>query len=253
MKWKCEINNPECQSGWIINNGQFKKCPCIKFKAIKAAYLQYAEGEKLMMTPLSKLEDLNVKNAKTSKVQTYKELGSKIIENLPSLIEDQAKIYISGNPGCGKSQFASSLILEAAKKYEYLSYYLPTSRLYEAVFDYGDSEKKKLKEIQEKTKRDSKTKILVLDDIGSEIPKGDDNRMGELLVAYNNILREFLKSNGLLIITANIKPDKLREMYKNDGRLFDVIFQEGSTKYYELTAAAKFRQTKKANSLDLLD
>jgi DNA replication protein DnaC len=97
--------------------------------------------------------------------------------------------------------------------------------------------------------------LLVIDDMGSEISTNGDKRIDELTKQYNDLVRTFYKkgNKGLLLVTSNFDTDDLKKAYKNDERLFSMIFQQGSTRYFTITADAQFRQKKVAKSLELLD
>lgn len=254
--WKCIINNEHCQDGWITTGSEVKVCQCVKIKAVNKAYLDFGGFEKDFQLPFSRLEDNNVKevdiDGNEKAIQTYKELGAKMVDNLPKLIDLNAKIFINGATGSGKSQFVSSLAFEGAVRHEVMSYFLSANDLWDAIFDYGDKAKSKLTAIREKALHPS-VKLLVIDDMGSEVPKGD-NRLFELYTEYNKLIRNFQKDrNGVVVITSNHKPDKFKDLFK-DQRLLAVLFQIGNTKCYEFSKAKNFRDnTKNANQLNFLD
>lgn len=254
--WKCIINNPSCSDGWVIENGEFVgTCNCVRVKAVAKAYNEFGGFDANMRKQFSSLEDNNIRefdyfNNQTKGVHSYKELGNKIVENLPRLIELNAKLYLYGDPGSGKSQFVSSLAFEGAWKHEAISYYLPSIDLWDAVFDFGDRNKTKLNAIREKALHPS-VKVLIIDDMGAEVPKGD-GRLFELCAEYNKIIRQFQKDkNGMIIITSNLDPSVLSKNL-NDPRLTAVIFQQGNTKFYEFSRAKNFRNDS-PNKLDFLD
>jgi regulator of replication initiation timing len=254
MNHTCVLKIKNCIDGWIVENGAtIGECRCVLYNAILKAY-EYAKGEPEMMISFSKLPiDPRVKNATTGSIQSYKTLAAKITKNFPTLAAEQKKLYLYGNTGSGKSQFASSLLIEVAGKYqgEGLGFYLPARRFFNAVFDFSTN-KQDLKAIFDKV-RNIDTRLLIIDDIGAELShvkmnangEVEDNRLDMLLTEYNNLLREFQKHEGVLVITANYKPETLRQRYKQDKRLFDVTFQEGITDYFEFEDS-QFRQKKKS-------
>lgn len=265
-KHKCVVNNPDCVNGWVVVKGQVvDKCKCVYLKAVKKAYENYARANVGLRKRFEKLEDAKVgtldyeafleeggqtkQHFKTT--QTNKELGYKIIDNFENLAQNKAKIIVYGVAGTGKTQFGNSLIFEMALR-EQLSYYLPSRDIYDAVFDYHDKEKKKLNLIYDRV-QNAKTKLLVIDDLGSEMAKGNDNRMNEMLVHLNNIVRDFQEHDGIILITTNMVPNKLKEAYQDDARIFDMLYQRNKTGYYEFSSNFKFRQKEEKNVLGILD
>lgn len=257
--WKCEVNNPKCENGWIYEQGEITgKCKCIHVKAVLKAYHVYGKFHKKFLKRFIHLENQNIKeydfmNDKESKPVEYQELGKKLVDNMPKLIEKEARIILYGDAGTGKSQFVSSLGFEIADKHQVLSYFLETKELWDAIFDFGDKEKLKLKEIREKV-LNPKTKVLILDDLGSELPKDSDNRLPEIVTVLNHLIRDFSnKENGhCIIVTTNMSPTKLKETYK-DKRLLDVLIMNGITRVYKFSSKEKFRQKHTRDELDFLD
>lgn len=243
----------KCNEGWIVEKGVIKgRCDCVLAHAVHVAYHKFAEGDPSLFHTFEELEgDPLVENQKTQKRLTYKQFGESIVEHFDQLAKDHAKLYLYGDPENGKSQFVSSVLKEIAQK-EQLGYYLPAATFSQAVFDYSDRER--MKKIEERIKH-PKTRLLIIDDMGSEVPKVD-NRSFELATKYNELIRDFQRYHHegcLIMMTSNFDKEQLEKLYSNDKRLFSVVFQENTTRYFKFSSKPKFRQNKQAESLSLFD
>lgn len=246
----------KCSDGWLMKDGKVVgKCRCVLETAVHTAFHKYAEADQSLFKTFDELdENPMIQNTKSNKLLEYKQFGKMIVDNFDKLSREGAKIYLFGEAESGKSQFSNSLIKELAYKEE-LAFYLPAHVFSDALFDYND--KTKLRRIFDKIKN-PKTKLLVIDDLGSEIAKAD-NRLFELITKYNELIRDFQrfhpKDNGgcMLVVSSNHSPEQLTQNYNNDKRLFSVTFQEGTTRYFKFSSKSKFRQKQVSETMEIFD
>lgn len=264
---KC-IAGLNCRNGWVLDatKNQLVVCKCVKIKNILKKYQENGFENKLRK-PFKQLEEQYIKEFSKGEVEeafkhtinsspykaivgklptkTYETAGKEILENVEGLIKDNVKYVLFGEPGTGKSQFASSLAFELFFK-GIDSYYLEAPVFSEAVFDYSGE---KWQQLEDKIIHPESVKVLIIDDIGAEV-SSQDKGLDILLNKYNIFIRRFQKKDGLVIITSNHNPFELREKYKDSKRIFDRIYQDELTVFYQFSQKNRFRQKQRSKTLD---
>lgn len=244
------ILNYGCIDGWLIDEeGKMSECPCNIERGVRKAYEVSGAHPKMRHYFEDLDESPKVKDTVKGNYTNYQSLGVAIAHNFERFSKNSAKFYLFGDAGSGKSQFACSLVLEVAKAYQKKALYVPASTFNDFVFDYQNPDK--LKAFMERVK-DPSYELLILDDIGSEIAYNSGKNLGHLCLAYNNMFRFFQEHSGVVVITSNFRPEQLQDLYGNDRRLFDMIFQSGRTGYYMFDPASKFRQKEDDGLFDCL-
>jgi DNA replication protein DnaC len=237
--WVCIAKNENCFHGFIKNHetGKFvERCACQQMKDVQNRFLVYAEGEKKLMKAPNQLKEtvsiyrlqdlLNGVNDPQSVEQ--KTLIQQILSNINGLINEEARLFFTGTTESGKSQTASTILLGAIVAHNLDGFYLPASRFSEAILNYKSEKALQDKQhIFDKVK-DKRTKILIIDDMTSEVAL-EGKHQSKLAQAYSDLIRSF---KGLVIITSNNITQDLIAKYKDVERMQSVLLKEMNMKEY---------------------
>lgn len=224
----CIVNNPTCMNGWEHNpvTNKFRgRCTCAFIKNARRRYHQANGDIKLMTFPDQLSGHLHVYNYHNKESILSRDLMQQILEHIDALIEHQTTIYLTGVPGCGKSQFASSLLYQAAYEGKH-SYFLEADTFHDVIFDYKNPEHKVA--ILEKVISPN-TKILILDNMAAELANKTEKQVDVVTKEYKRLLRAF---NGLRIVTSLYLPDDFKALCNHDPSLISLLLPQNNMKTY---------------------
>ncbi|WP_158236216.1 ATP-binding protein [Geobacillus sp. WSUCF-018B] len=242
------VFNQNCVAGWLYDPAARAftgKCQCaMEYQVFQIFKLSGADEKNIL--DFENMKDIKIYNRKKGLDEyiLYKDLLKQMESNLKELINPKApsRIFLVGEPGCGKTAFATTLIYLAARK-EIKSYFLPTSSFEKAVFHFND--KTALDQIFEEIKN---KQILVIDDFAAELSSDSPIYIEKISKAYNDLIRAF---EGLVIVTTNNTTEDNKEKYQEDPRLFSVLYKAENLKEY-IFEPVDLRQEEKNPALDRL-
>jgi DNA replication protein DnaC len=195
----------KCDGSGLIPIGEdYLECEC---KQIQKAMRIYKESEapiENMIFTNDLLESPKIKNTKKEEIE-MKELIYLLMSggNLEKLVRDNWFLYFVGKVGRGKSQMASTFILESAYFRNYTSKFIDERSLEHIVFN-PDKKNELLKQIEN-------VNILVIDDIGVSGKLSHNVNLVQSIINFlDYIIR---KHKGLIIFTSNLKPESLTQAY----------------------------------------
>lgn len=243
----------KCKGGLVSVAGGYARCSCQRDKIATKLYIEAGFKEEHYV----KRED--VKNQPVFSARKVKTTYKELLENLVGdpykvrkMIEKEMTIVLRGNPGSGKTQFATTATYEILKQF---NLYVPVIHTYKAFFLDVRTISNWMSKQEEKEailKKVREASVLVIDDLGTE-----QNTNTHIITAFDELLRSF---RGIKFITTNLNENLKKKYDAIDTRLSDVLIPADESDhgrlnvlYYEITTPKGVsRRQRQVDDLDFI-